>query len=198
MSADLELTAPHPRSGLLGVWDRLAGRGATRRENLLNAVWTLLFTAGIVIFSVTTLEWTALQLVVVALFALDLAGEIRGQCLADRSQVVAPTRSRKEHLGFVLFYVHLFVSALLFTDFALSTAAVMDGALLTASLGILITPHDHRLHGRPARLSLRFFSSGGARVVRAASLPRTLRKDVYAKGKLFTSKGIVKVIIYSA
>lgn len=143
MSADSESTAPRPRAGLLGVWDRLAGRHATRGENLLNAMWTLLFTAGVVTFSVMTLEWRLLQLVVVALVALDLAGGISVNASPTaRRWWHRPGQGLKEHLGFVLFHVHPFVLALLFTDFSLGTAALMYGYLLAASLGILTTPRD--------------------------------------------------------
>ena len=136
-------STPRPRGGLLGVWDRLAGPGATRWENLLNVVWALVFTAGVVIYAVVRLEWSPLQLVVVALVALDLAGGVSVNASpAARRWWHRAGQSLGEHIGFVTLHIHPFILALLFADFSLGTAALLYGYLLAASLGILITPRD--------------------------------------------------------
>ena len=133
-----------PRRGLSGVWDRLAGPGATRAENALNLAWTLLFTAGVIVYTLLgPLEWTALQLMVVAVFALDLAGgaSVNASPTARRWWH-RPSQGAREHFSFVALHVHPFVLALLFAGFSWGSAALIYGYLLVAALTILAAPRD--------------------------------------------------------
>lgn len=133
-----------PRKGLLGMWDNLAGPSAMREENALNLAWMLLFTFGVVAYALVALEWNALQLTVVALLALDLAGGVSVNASPSaRKWWHRPAQGFRDHLSFVaLHIVHLFALALLFTDFSLYTAALLYGYLLAASLIILAAPRD--------------------------------------------------------
>lgn len=143
MSGSASTFAPRPRRGLLGVWDRLAGPGATHGENVLNVAWMLLFPAGIVTYALATLEWTPLQLAVVAVFALDLAGGVSVNASpAARRWWHRAGQGFKAHLGFVALHVHPFVLALLFTGFSWGSAALMYGYLLVAALAVLVAPQD--------------------------------------------------------
>ena len=156
MAADTSTSAPsaplHPRQGLPGVWDKFAGPGATRGENVLNGAWALLFAAGVTVYALVRLEWSALQLTVVSLFALDLAGGMSVNASPSaRRWWHRPSQSVKAHLGFVAFHVHPFVLAPLFADFSLGAAALTYGYLLAASVSILATPRDLQ---RPAAFAL--------------------------------------------
>ena len=140
--AKVSSTPLHPRRGLLGAWDKLAGPGATPAENLLNLTWSLLFTAGTLAFALVRLEWNPLQLIVIALFALDLAGGVSVNASPSaRRWWHRPGQDAQAHLRFVAFHLHPFVLALLF-DFPLSTALLMYGYLLAATFIILSTSRD--------------------------------------------------------
>lgn len=131
-----------PRRGLLGVWDRLNGPGATRAENVLNATWALLAPAALVTFARTAdLDWNAWQLGVTALLALDLAGGVSANASpAARRWWHRPGQGRRQPLAFLAAHVHPFVLAALFPGFGWTTAASMYAALLLAGTLILASP----------------------------------------------------------
>ena len=126
------------------MWDRLAGPGATRAENALNLAWTLLFTAGVIVYALSgPLEWTALQLMVVTVFALDLAGGASVNASpAARRWWHRAGQGAEEHFSFVALHVHPFILALLFANFSWSGAALIYGYLLVAALAVLAAPRD--------------------------------------------------------
>ncbi|QBD80329.1 hypothetical protein EPA93_31910 [Ktedonosporobacter rubrisoli] len=70
-------TNMQPRAGIGGVWDRLAGPGATAAENWVNLTWVLLFTIAALAYPLLShLKWNFWQLLLVGLIAFDIAGGI--------------------------------------------------------------------------------------------------------------------------
>lgn len=132
-----------PRSGLPGLWDRLAGPGATPAENVLNLTWTLLFTVLVVSYALLKpLGWSPLQLAVVALFAFDVAGGVSVNASPSaRRWWHRPGQSRWVPLRFVLAHLHPFALALLFPGFSWGGAALLYGYAVGAALAIVLAPH---------------------------------------------------------
>lgn len=135
-----------PRTGLIGHWDRLVGPGATRSENLINLLWSFGFAAYVLVAAVTgDRGWNILQLVVVTLVALDLAGGVSVNASASAKRWWhRPGQGFRQHLGFVVAHLHPFVLAALFPAFGWQPAAEMYAYLLAASVIILATPRDVR------------------------------------------------------
>lgn len=131
-----------PRSGPSGLWDRLAGPGATPAENLLNLAWTLLFTTGVLVYALARpLGWNPAQLAVASLFALDVAGGVSVNASPSaRRWWHRPGRSRWAALRFVLAHLHPFVLALLFPGFSWGGAALLYGYAVGAALAIVLAP----------------------------------------------------------
>lgn len=131
-----------PRPGILGVWDRLAGPGATPAENVLNLTWTLLFTAGVVLYAlVRPLGWSPMQLAVVALFAFDVAGGVSVNASPSaRRWWHRPDRVRWVPLRFVLAHLHPFILVYFFPSFAWGGAALLYSYSVGAALAIVFAP----------------------------------------------------------
>jgi hypothetical protein len=142
MTARLEDAEPHPRSGAIGWWDRLIGPGATRAENALFLLWGSLCAAAVVAFALGTgLGWSALQLAVVSLLALDIGGGVPANASNPAKRWYhRPGPGFRERFAFPLVHVHPFVLALLFPGFGWGMAALIYAYLLAASAAILVAP----------------------------------------------------------
>ena len=138
----LEDAQLRPRTGVDGVWDRLIGPGATRAESAIVAVGAMFCAAAVVTYAVgADLGWSALQLVVAAIFALDIGGGVAAN--ASNSAKRWFHRSGQgflEHFGFVLAHVHPFAMALVFPSFSWGTAAVIYAYLIVAAVTVLVMP----------------------------------------------------------
>lgn len=137
-----EKTEPRPRAGVIGLWDRFIGPGATRAENVLILLWATLFTAEVVAYALWAgLGWSALQLVVVAVLAFDIGGGVPANASnCAKRWYHRPGQGFWEHFAFPLIHVHPFVLALLFPGFGWGTAAVVYVYLLVAAIVVLLSP----------------------------------------------------------
>ncbi|MGH3089389.1 MAG: hypothetical protein ACRDSJ_19015 [Rubrobacteraceae bacterium] len=135
-------TKPSPRQGVIGLWDRFIGPGATRAENALILLWAALCTAGVVAYALTAdLGWSALQLAVVALLAFDIGGGVPANAAnCAKRWYHRPGQGFRELFGFPLIHVHPFALALVFPGFGWGVAAVIYVYLLVAAAVILLAP----------------------------------------------------------
>ena len=103
----IQWNPPTPRSGLLGVWDRFVGPGATRAEIWLQVAIPLI--AGLLAAMWprwTGLGWPAWQWVVAGLLAVDtVGGVITNSTNTAKRWYHRAGQTSREHLGFVA--VHL-------------------------------------------------------------------------------------------
>lgn len=135
------------------MWDRLVGPEATRDERGLVVAYALLLTIGLLLYvQIQSLGWRLVQHVVVALFALDIAGGIVANTTV--SGVLwwhRPSQGPWDHLRFVSVHVHSFVLAAIFESVSWGESALIYGFLVTSACAILLSPP--RLH-RPIALLL--------------------------------------------
>ena len=138
----LEEAKLRPRPGASGLWDRLIGPGATRAESVIVVLFAVLCAAAVVAYALLAdLGWSALQIAVAALFALDIGGGVPANASnSGKRWFHRPGQGFREHLGFALVHVHPFVLALLFPGFGWGTAAVVYVYLLAATAVVLIVP----------------------------------------------------------
>lgn len=142
-----------PRAGLGGIWDRLAGPGATPAENLFNLVWTGAFTAFAGIYALTQpLGWSCLQWALVLAFAVDLAGGVTMNASpAARRWWHRPGQGAGAHLLFSVAHLHPFLVAFAFPGFGWRDAAELYAFTVIATGLTLATPDRLR---RPAAHAL--------------------------------------------
>lgn len=141
-SVGLEGTKLRSRPGASGLWDRLIGPGATRAESTITVLWAVLCAAVIVTHALLAdLGWSAPQLAVAALFALDIGGGVSANASNPAKRWFhRPGQGSREHFGFALVHVHPFVLALLFPGFGWGTATQVYVYLLLATAVILVVP----------------------------------------------------------
>lgn len=135
-----------PRKGMGGIWDRLAGPGATKAENWVNITWVLLFTTGALAYPLLShLNWSVFQFLLVGLIAFDIAGGISVNASPSAKRWWhRPGQGFRQHFSFVAFHIHPFLLAALFHDFSWIAAGSMYGSVLLAAVLILLTPLDIR------------------------------------------------------
>lgn len=143
--SDIQWTPPKPRSGILGAWDRFVGPGATAREEAVQVIGTLALSAilGLLLYAQRdSLNWTVLQIIVIALFVFDIAGGIvtNATSAAKRWYHRPGNQGVRAHMPFIMVHgVHLFVIAALFREMDWAYFGVNYGYLLLAALLILAT-----------------------------------------------------------
>jgi hypothetical protein len=138
----MEESKPHPRSGMIGLWDRFVGPGATTAENTLILFWGSLGGAAIVAYALwADLGWSPLQLAAAAFVAFDIAGGVPANASSSAKRWYhRPGQDFRNLFSFPLVHVHPFVLALLFSDFGWVTAAVVYAYLLVAVVIVLLIP----------------------------------------------------------
>jgi hypothetical protein len=138
----LEEARLRPRAGAAVLWDRLIGPAATRAESALIALWAVLCAAAVVAYAlVAGLSWSALQLTVLALLALDIGGGVPANASNSAKRwFYRSEQGFREHFGFPLIHLHPFALALLFPGFGWGTATVVYAYLLLASAVVLVAP----------------------------------------------------------
>ncbi|ADQ69480.1 hypothetical protein C499_12065 [Halogeometricum borinquense DSM 11551] len=135
-----------PRSGVLGLWDRLVGPDATRGEHGLVLAYALSFAVGLLAYvRIQSLGWSLVQQAVVAVFALDIAGGI----VANTTDAGARWWHRSsqgpwDHFGFVSAHLHPFVLAVLFETVTWYESALIYGFLIVSAALVLLSPHRFR------------------------------------------------------
>ena len=108
---------PEPRRGLLGEWDKFVGPGQTTAELWLILVSSLLAGLAAPLYALHIgLSWTAVQLVVAGLMALDLIGGVVTNATATAKRWYhRPGQGWPQHMGFVAVHaVHIALVAWLF------------------------------------------------------------------------------------
>lgn len=148
---------PNPRTGLRGQWDRLVGPGTTRAENCLIVGFALVFSSAVFLYTqVASLGWTFLQIAVVLLFSLDIAGGIIANTTVAGSQWWhRPSQSQGPQFTFVTLHIHPFILAGVFPVLTWVEATIAYGFLLGSTAVILGVPERLR---RPIAMGL--FTSG--------------------------------------
>lgn len=134
---------PTPRPGPAGVLHRLAGPGATTAELTLQLVLPVAAAAAAVSYAVVAFgSWSALQYVLCAVLAFDIAGGIITNATSSGKRWYhRPGQGVRQHFGFVLVHlVHLAVVAWLFLSGDWLWLATAGAYLLVAALAILVSP----------------------------------------------------------
>lgn len=155
--ANIEWTPPPPRHSILGAWDKFVGPGATAAEEWLQLVGGVALTAmlGVLLYlRRDTLDWSPLQIALVALFAFDLIGGVitNATSAAKRWYHRAGHDTLRAHLQFVAIHgLHLFVVAAAFREMDWAYFTIHYVYLLLATIIISRTP----LHvQRPVSMAL--------------------------------------------
>lgn len=126
-------------TGLRGIWDRFVGPDTTRAENWLIVGFAFVFSGGVFFYTqVAELGWSPLQIAIVLLFSLDIAGGIiANTTVAGSRWWHRPSRSRSAHLQFVALHVHPFILAAIFPALTWAGATVAYGFLLGSAVVVL-------------------------------------------------------------
>lgn len=160
-----------PRTGLRGSWDRLVGPDTTRAEKWLILGFAFVFSGVVFVYTqVTELGWSPLQIAIVLLFSLDIAGGvIANTTVAGSRWWHRPSQSRRVQLRFVGLHVHPFILAAIFPVPTWVDATIAYGFLLV-STGIVLGVSE-RLR-RPVAMGL--FAIGVLLALYVVTLPRGL------------------------
>lgn len=137
------LSSPMPRPGLSGQLDRFIGPGATAAEMVLQFVPAVAAAIAAPTYAMTLpIEWTPLQLGLIAVLGFDFVGGVLTNATAAAKRWYhRPGQGWRQHLGFVLLHlVHIGLVALLFRGSDWSFFAGVSGYLLGASMLILSCP----------------------------------------------------------
>lgn len=132
-----------PCRGFDGWTDRLIGPGATPAELLVQLVPSLGAMVVAPVYAVTlSNQWTALQLAVIGLLALDIVGGVLTNATSSAKRWYhRPGQGWRQHLGFVFLHLlHLWLVALLLRGGDWGFWLATSGYLLGASLLILWSP----------------------------------------------------------
>lgn len=142
-----------PRAGLGGLWDRLAGPGATPAENLLNVAWSAAFTAYAILYALAQpVAWSPLQWALVIAFAVDLAGGVTVNASpAARLWWHRPGQGAGALLLFSAAHLHPFLVACAFPDLGWRSAVELYAFTVAATGLTLLVPKRLR---RPAAHAL--------------------------------------------
>lgn len=139
----IDWTPSEPRAGALGAWDKFVGPGATSTEEWLQIIGGALLTGCLAVMLYlrrTDLNWTGLQLLLVAILALDLSGGVitNATSAAKRWYHRTGQASLRAHFPFIAVHgVHLLLIAVVFRGMDWGFFIVLYGYLLAASLIIL-------------------------------------------------------------
>lgn len=145
---------PEPRPGLAGAWDRFVGPGATPAEQNLGLLVALAGGLAAPVYALAVdAGWSAVQGIVAALLAFDLAGGVWVNATATAKRWYHRAgQGPKEHLTFVSVHVlHLAVVAWLFRGGDWAYLLITAGMLIGAA-GIIVRAPLYLQ--RPAALTL--------------------------------------------
>ena len=135
--------SPAPRSGLLGVLDRIVGPGATRAEWALNVVPALIAAALAPTYAwFMDVSWSTFAYVVAALLALDMVGGVVTTATASgRRWYHRASLGASAQMGFVgLHLLHLLLVSWLFLGWDPFWVLAAGGWLLFAALAVVSAP----------------------------------------------------------
>lgn len=134
---------PTPRPGLLGAWDRFIGPGATDAELWLMLITSFGAAAAQVAFALgSDVGWSAAQVIVAAVLALDLVGGgVTNATATAKRWYHRRGQGFRAHFGFIVIHaVQPLLVVLFFRTGDWSFFGVVYGYLLLAALVILACP----------------------------------------------------------
>ncbi|MEM9271353.1 MAG: hypothetical protein AAGA80_00130 [Cyanobacteria bacterium P01_F01_bin.143] len=132
-----------PRPGLRGWLDRLTGVEPTTAELLIQFIPAFIFAIAAPIYAQTlSINWTYLQLGLIAFFGLDLlGGTLTNATSSAKRWFHREDQTWKDHLVFVSIHlVHIFLVALLFRASDWSFFWIVSSYLMGSAILILQTP----------------------------------------------------------
>ncbi|MBK8020634.1 MAG: hypothetical protein IPK19_04175 [Chloroflexi bacterium] len=146
--SDIQWNPPAPRAGLLGAWDKFVGPGATRGEERLQVVGTLVLTTALMALLIlrhNALAWSTAQWIVSALLAFDLLGGVitNATSAAKRWYHRSGQQGLRGHLPFVAVHgLHLVLVAALFRGMDWIYVVVAYSYLMVAA-GVIVRTQLH-------------------------------------------------------
>ena len=139
----IDWNCPAPRSGLLGLLDRITGTEATTAELLVQFIPPLIFAIAAPIYAQTlSVDWTPWQLGLISLLGFDLVGGVLTNATSSAKRWFHRAgQTWQHHLAFVSIHiVHIFLVALLFRGSDWSFFLIVSSYLIGSSILILQTP----------------------------------------------------------
>ncbi|WP_252699075.1 hypothetical protein [Natronosalvus vescus] len=160
-----------PRTGVRGSWDRLVGPDTTRAENWLILGFAVVFSGTVFVYSqVAALGWNTLQIAIVLVISLDIAGGIIATTTVAGSRWWhRPSHRRRAHLQFIALHVHPFILAAVFPLLTWTETTIAYGFLLGSAVIVLGVPERLR---RPIAMGL--FAIGLLLALYVVNLPHGL------------------------
>lgn len=143
MTERIDWRYPQPRSGFNGFWDRFVGPGTTQAELALQIGFALLAGAAVVIYALAAdLGWSALQLIVAGVLALDMAGGVvTNACSSAKRWYHREGQGLAQHVTFVAAHVvQIALVAWLFRGQDWGYLVVVYAYLMAATVIILRAP----------------------------------------------------------
>lgn len=142
----IEWTPAEPRRGILGMWDKFVGPGATSTEEwlqLAGGAVLVAFLGTLLFLQRDSLNWTWLQSIVASVLLFDLIGGIitNATSAAKRWYHRAGKDGLSAHLPFVAIHgLHLLAVSALFRQMDWGFFIVLYGYLLISAVFIILTP----------------------------------------------------------
>lgn len=134
---------PQPRPGLAGQWDKFVGPGATRAEQILSLVPSILAATALVFYAYHyQLGWNLGQYIVAAVLAFDVVGGVTTNATSSAKRWYhRDGQGFTQHFGFVAIHaIQIFLVAWLFRNFDLIYFGLVYGYLLISALITLTVP----------------------------------------------------------
>jgi len=110
---------PEPRKGLAGEWDKFVGPGQTPQEFWLILIPSILAGLLVPVYAlITRLGWSALQLVIAAIIAFDLMGDVVTNATSSAKRWYhRPSQGWLQHMEFIAVHaIHILLIAWLFLN----------------------------------------------------------------------------------
>ena len=134
---------PQPRTGIAGQWDKFIGPGATRSEQILSLVPSILAAVAISYYAYRNqLGWNLVLYIVAALLAFDIVGGVITNATSSAKRWYhREGQGFVQHFGFVAVHAfQIFLVAWLFRGFDMTFFGVIYLYLLFSALMTLTVP----------------------------------------------------------
>jgi hypothetical protein len=139
---NIDWSSPPPRAGVLGLWDRFMGPGATATELWLTFSVASVASLALAVYSALSGATSGILVLAVGLLAFDVfGGVVANACGAAKRWYHRPGMTWRPHLAFVLAHgVHVFVVAWLFRAADWGYFVSMYSYLILAAVLVVATP----------------------------------------------------------
>lgn len=134
---------PEPRAGIAGQWDKFIGPGATKSEQMLSLVPSILMAAAVMVYAYSNnLPWSLVQYSVAALLAFDITGGIITNATSSAKRWYHRNgQGFKQHFGFVALHaLQIFLVAWFFRGVDVVFFGGVYSYLLIAAGSVLTVP----------------------------------------------------------